>query len=214
MGWTIVGIVFIVILLLTLGKVTVYVDYNESLILKIKYMFFPILTLPAKKKKDDKAKKSKKKPKKKDEKKTDDENAEEKPKKKLALGDILELVKLVLNSLGKPLRKILKRVEIDHLALNIVCGGEDAAKAAITFGAVNVAVGNLMGWLDTFFTLKPVDELSVNVDFESEETTADAYVEVKLTVAAAFAFLFTLLGRAIKYFFTHRETREVIKNLV
>lgn len=214
MGWTIVGIIFIVILLLTLGKVTVYVDYNESLILKIKYMFFPILTLPAKKKKDDKAKKSKKKPKKKDEKKTDDENAEEKPKKKLALGDILELVKLVLNSLGKPLRKILKRVEIDHLALNIVCGGEDAAKAAITFGAVNVAVGNLMGWLDTFFTLKPVDELSVNVDFESEETTADAYVEVKLTVAAAFAFLFTLLGRAIKYFFTHRETREVIKNLV
>lgn len=214
MGWTIVGIIFIVILLLTLGKVTVYVDYNESLILKIKYMFFPILTLPAKKKKDDKAKKSKKKPKKKDEKKTDDENAEEKPKKKLALGDILELVKLVLNSLGKPLRKILKRVEIDHLALNIVCGGEDAAKAAITFGAVNVAVGNLMGWLDTFFTLKPVDELSVNVDFESEETTADAYVEIKLTVAAAFAFLFTLLGRAIKYFFTHRETREVIKNLV
>ena len=214
MGWTIVGIVFIVILLLTLGKVTVYVDYNESLILKIKYMFFPILTLPAKKKKDDKAKKSKKKPKKKDDKKTDDENAEEKPKKKLALGDILELVKLVLNSLGKPLRKILKRVEIDHLALNIVCGGEDAAKAAITFGAVNVAVGNLMGWLDTFFTLKPVDELSVNVDFESEETTADAYVEIKLTVAAAFAFLFTLLGRAIKYFFTHRETREVIKNLV
>lgn len=215
MGWTIVGIIFIVILLLTLGKVTVYVDYNESLILKIKYMFFPILTLPAKKKKDDKAKKSKKKPKKKDDKKTEDsENTEEKPKKKLALGDILELVKLVLNSLGKPLRKILKRVEIDHLALNIVCGGEDAAKAAITFGAVNVAVGNLMGWLDTFFTLKPVDELSVNVDFESEETTADAYVEVKLTVAAAFAFLFTLLGRAIKYFFTHRETREVIKNLV
>lgn len=212
MGWTIVGIIFIVILLLTLGKVTVFVDYNESLVLKIKYMFFPIFTLPSKKKS---AKKSKKKKKKKTDK---DENSEEKSdnksKKKLALGDILELVKLLLNSLSKPLKKILKRVEIDHLALNIVCGGEDAAKAAITFGAVNIAVGNLMGWLDTFFTLKPVDELSVNVDFESEETTADAYVEIKLTVAAALAFVFTFIGRAIKHYFTHEETREVIKNLV
>ena len=212
MGWKIAGIIFVIILLLTLGKVTVIVDFNKSLILKIKYMFFPIFTLPAGKKSKDKPKKAKKKRKKKDEK--SEEKSGEKSKKKLAIGDILELVKLALNSLSKPLKKILKRVEISHLALNIVCGGEDAAKAAITFGAVNVAVGNLLGWLDTFFTLKPVDELSVNVDFESEETTADAYAEIRVAVAAAFAFAFTLLGRAIKHYFTHEETREAIKNLV
>lgn len=211
MGWIIAGIILIIIFLLTLGKVNVMVDYGESLIVKIKYMFFPILTFPKSKKKSDKPKKAKKKKPKSAKK---EEIKEEKPKKKLSLDDILELVRLALDSLGKPLKKILKRVEISHLALNIVCGGEDAAKAAITFGAVNIAVGNLLGWLDTFFTLKPVDELSVNVDFESEETTADAYVEVKLTVAAALAFAFTLIGRAIKHYLTHEETRNVVKNLV
>lgn len=210
MGWIIAGIILIIIFLLTLGKANVTVDYGESLIVKIKYMFFPILTLPSAKKKSEKPKKAKKKK----QKPAKDEKSEEKPKKKLSLDDILELVKLALDSLGKPLKKILKRVEISHLALNIVCGGEDAAKAAITFGTVNIAVGNLLGWLDTFFTLKPVDELSVNVDFESEETTADAYVEVKLTIAAALAFAFTFIGRAIKHYLTHEETRGAIKNLV
>ena len=205
------GIIFIIILLLTLGKVTVIVDYSESLIVKIKYMFFPVFTLPSKKKASDKPKKSKKKEKKDDDKKSD---KKKKDKKKPSLDDILELLRLALNSIGKPLKKIIKRIEISHLALNVVCGGEDAAKAAITFGAVNMAVGNLLGWLDTFCTLKPVDALSVNVDFESEETTADAYVEVRLTVAAALAFVFTLLGRAIGHYFTHSETREAVKKLV
>ncbi|MCH5195896.1 MAG: DUF2953 domain-containing protein [Oscillospiraceae bacterium] len=214
MGWTIAGIIFIIILLLTLGKVSVMVDYGELLIVKIKYMFFPIFTLPQKKEaaeKPKKAKRKKKEQKKKDEKPDDKENKE---KKKPALGDIIELVKAGVDSLGKPLKKILKRVEISHLKLNIVCGGEDAAKAAITFGAVNMAVGNLLGWIDTFFTLKPVDELSVNVDFESEQTTAKAYVMVKLTVAAALAFVFTLIGRALGHYFTHKETREAVKNMV
>lgn len=214
LGWTIAGIIFIIILLLTLGKVSVMVDYGELLIVKIKYMFFPIFTLPQKKEaaeKPKKAKRKKKEQKKKDEKPDDKENKE---KKKPALGDIIELVKAGVDSLGKPLKKILKRVEISHLRLNIVCGGEDAAKAAITFGAVNMAVGNLLGWIDTFFTLKPVDELSVNVDFESEQTTAKAYVMVKLTVAAALAFVFTLIGRALGHYFTHKETREAVKNMV
>lgn len=212
MGWIIAGIIFIIILLLTLGKVSVMVDYGELLIVKIKYMFFPIFTLPQKKEAAEKPKKAKRK--KKEKKKEDEKPDDKKEKKKPAIGDMIELVKAGVDSLGKPLKKILKRVEISHLKLNIVCGGEDAAKAAITFGAVNMAVGNLLGWIDTFFTLKPVDELAVNVDFESEQTTAKAYVMVKLTVAAALAFVFTLIGRALGHYFTHKETREAVKNMV
>lgn len=209
MGWIIAGIIFVIILVLLLGKVQVMADYSEDFILKIKYMFFPILTLPSTKPKKEK------KPKKPKEEKAEDEK-EKKPKKKISLNldDILALAKLALNSIGKPLRKILKRVEISHLSLDIVCGGEDAAKAAITYGAVNMAIGNLLGWFDTIFTLKPVDKLAVNVDFESEETTADAYVEVKLTVAAVFAFAFTLIGRVIKNFITGKGARTAVKKLV
>ena len=60
MGWIIAGIIFIIILLLTLGRVQITADYSEDFILKIKYMFFPILTLPSTKpKKEKKPKKPK-----------------------------------------------------------------------------------------------------------------------------------------------------------
>ena len=123
------------------------------------------------------------------------------------------MVKLVLDSLGKPLKKILKRTRIHHLRLYIVCGGEDAAKAAIKFGTVNMLVGNALGWLGSFFTLKPVDEININVDFQSEETKAEASCTVKMPLYAALAFVFTLLGRAVRYYLKHPDAQQAIKNM-
>mgnify|MGYP002521136116 FL=1 len=213
MGWIIVGAIFVVILLLTFGKVTIIFDYKDDLILKVKYLFIPIVKIPAdkpkKEKKPKKPKKSKKKPE-----AENPEEAKEKPKKKPALEDILEVAKLAVNSVGKPLKKIIKRTIIDHLSIDISVGGEDAAKTAISFGATNFAVGSALGWLDTFFTLKKPDCINITADFASEETKIDCYCEIKLVLAAGIAFLFTFLGRAIKYFFTHDRARASIKNLV
>lgn len=214
MGWIIVGAVFVVILLLSLGKVTIIFDYKDDLILKVKYLFVPIVKIPA-----DKPKKPKKpkKVKKSAEKKPESENSEEtekKPKKKPALEDILEVAKLAVNSLGKPLKKIIKRTIIAHLSLDISVGGEDAAKTAISFGATNFAVGSALGWLDTFFTLKKPDYINITADFASEETKIDCYCEIKLVLAAGIAFFFTFLGRAIKYFFTHDRARASIRHFV
>lgn len=213
MGWIIVGAIFVVILLLTLGKVTIIFDYKDDLILKVKYLFIPIVKIPAdkpkKEKKPKKPKKSKKKPE-----AENPEEAKEKPKKKPALEDILEVAKLAVNSVGKPLKKIIKRTIIDHLSIDISVGGEDAAKTAISFGATNFAVGSALGWLDTFFTLKKPDCINITADFASEETKIDCYCEIKLVLAAGIAFLFTFLGRAIKYFFKHDRARASIKNLV
>lgn len=211
MGWIIVGAVFVVILLLTLGKVTVIFDYKDDLILTVKYLFIPIMKIPADKpKKPKKPKKSAKK----NDKAENSEKTEEKPKKKPALADILEVAKLAVNSVGKPLKKIIKRTIIAHLSLNISVGGEDAAKTAISFGAANFAVGSALGWLDTFFTLKKPDDINITADFVSEETKIDCYCEIKLVLAAGIAFFFTFVGRAIKYYFTHDRTRASIRNLV
>lgn len=211
MGWIIVGAVFVVILLLTLGKVTVIFDYKDDLILTVKYLFIPIMKIPADKpKKPKKPKKSAKK----NDKAENSEKTEEKPKKKPALADILEVAKLAVNSVGKPLKKIIKRTIIAHLSLNISVGGEDAAKTAISFGAANFAVGSALGWLDTFFTLKKPDDINITADFASEETKIDCYCEIKLVLAAGIAFFFTFVGRAIKYYFTHDRTRASIRNLV
>ena len=59
MGWIIVGAIFAVILLLSLGRVTVIFDYKDDLILTVKYLFIPIMKIPADKpKKEKKAEKS------------------------------------------------------------------------------------------------------------------------------------------------------------
>ena len=218
MGWIIAGSIFVFILLLTLGRVKIIFDYKDDVIFKVKYMFLPLVTIPAtkpKKEKPPKKKKSKKKDGETDEEKSEDEKPEEKkPKKKISLADIFEILKLVLDSLGKPLKRILKRTIFAHLALRISVGGEDAAKTAIKFGLVNMAVGNALGWLDTAFTLKKPDDINITADFQSEETKIDCYCEISLVAAAAFAFLFTFIGRAIKYYFTHNRTRAAIRNLV
>ena len=219
MGWIIAGSIFVFILLLTLGRVKIIFDYKDDVIFKVKYMFLPLVTIPATKPKKQKPPKKEKKSKKKDEEaaeeKTEGEKPEEKkPKKKISLEDIFEILKLVLDSLGKPLKRILKRTIFAHLALRISVGGEDAAKTAIKFGLVNMAVGNALGWLDTAFTLKKPDDIHITADFQSEETKIDFYCEISLVAAAAFAFAFTFIGRAIKYYFTHNRTRAAIRNLV
>lgn len=214
MGWIIVGAIFVVILLLSLGRVTVIFDYKDDLILTVKYLFIPIMKIPADKPKKEKKPKKAKKSSKKTTEPENSEKTEEKPKKKPALADILEVAKLAVNSVGKPLKKIIKRTIIAHLSLNISVGGEDAAKTAISFGATNFAVGSALGWLDTFFTLKKPDDINITADFASEETKIDCYCEIKLVLAAGIAFFFTFVGRAIKYYFTHDRARASIRNLV
>lgn len=214
MGWIIVGAIFVVILLLSLGRITVIFDYKDDLILTVKYLFITIMKIPADKPKKEKKPKKAKKSSKKTTEPENPEKTEEKPKKKLALADILEVAKLAVNSVGKPLKKIIKRTIIAHLSLNISVGGEDAAKTAISFGATNFAVGSALGWLDTFFTLKKPDDINITADFASEETKIDCYCEIKLVLAAGIAFFFTFVGRAIKYYFTHDRARASIRNLV
>lgn len=134
-------------------------------------------------------------------------------KKKPKLADIFEMVKLLLDSLKKPLKKILKRTRIHHLRIYIVCGGEDAAKAAINFGKTNILVGSALGWADSFFTLRPADEINITVDFQSEETRAKASCTIKMPLYAALAFAFTVFGRAVRYYTRHPEAQKALNRL-
>lgn len=134
-------------------------------------------------------------------------------KKKPKLADIFEMVKLLLDSLKKPLKKILKRTRIHHLRIYIVCGGEDAAKAAINFGKTNILVGSALGWADSFFTLRTADEINITVDFQSEETRAEASCTIKMPLYAALAFAFTVFGRAVRYYTRHPEAQKALNRL-
>lgn len=246
MGWIIAGAVFVVILVLLLCRVTVIFDYNGDIYLRISYLFFTIVKIPAKRKKtrrrdrkagkaaksalneaenietadtdktpdESKIDETKKAAKGASDKKTDGDPEKKKDKSEKTLNDIFELVKLISDSLGKPLKKLLKRTVISHFALVIVCGGDDAAKAALNFGRMNILVGNALGWIDTFFTLKPVDDLRISVDFQSEKTQTECRCEARLTLIAALAFVFTLLGRAIRYYRAHGKAKSAVDKFI
>ncbi len=112
------------------------------------------------------------------------------------LPELIELIKVVLDSLGKPLKKLLKRTSVCDLDVEIICGGEDAAAAALNFGRMNLLIGNALGLLDTFFKLKRPN-VRIDVAFDSEETVTRCFCIVKMNTLTALAFVFTFLGRLI-----------------
>ena len=198
----------------------VHFDYGADLRLKVKYLFIPLYQIPEKPKKRRKKKPSRKAKKEPEPDaaaqentvapddsaaaKTDEKSAAEKKKKekkpkdptKPDLFEILELVKVGVESLSKPLRKLCKRIRICDLNIKMICGGEDAAKAALNFGRMNLLISNALGWMDVTFTLKR-PHMDINVDFQSEETITECSCKVKLSALAALAFVFSLLFRFI-----------------
>lgn len=217
MGWIIAAAIVLFFALLLAGRVSVFFDYNGELALKIKYLCFTVVKIPKKKPpkpKKVKAKKSAKKPEKKTSKETDSAVVQKNGKKKnsllknLTFDDILELLSQALTGIGKPLRKLFKRIVISHLSIGITCGGDDAAKTAIKFGAMNIAVGNVLGLLDSFFTLKPLDDLNIGVDFLSEKTLYDCYFEVRMSLFAALAAGIRLGTVALKLFGSMKKKKK------
>lgn len=213
-GWLIAGGILLFILILLAIPVVVWFDYGETLRLRVRYLFFTLYQLPAKPKKRKKKKKEKKKQ---AEKKTAVAEAssgqsapsgqsavKKKPKKqklpkvveKPSLSEIFGMIKVAFDSLSKPLKKLCRRIKICDFDLKMICGGEDAAKAALNFGRMNLLVTNALGWIGSAFTLK-TPHIDINVDFQSEETVTECSCSVKISALAALAFVFTFLGRLI-----------------
>lgn len=233
MGWIIAGSILAVILILLMCRVTIIADYSGDIYLKASYLCFTFYRIPAKRlsakkqaKKDAKAaekavKQEAEKAEKEAEKQAEKEArknetpAEKRRRKMLQLtfDEILDLVRMVLDGIAKPLKKLFKRITFSHLAVDAVCGGEDAAKAAINYGTANILLSTALNLIDVFFTLKTPDDLHIGVDFYREKTTVSVYCEVRLSLLAALACVFTLLGRVIRYYFKHREVRRPIKKL-
>lgn len=136
-----------------------------------------------------------------------------KKKSSTTLSEIFELVKAIVDSLGRPLKKLLHRTAIAHLRINVICGGEDAAQAALNFGKMNILVGNILGWTDVYFTLKKPDDIHIDVDFQREDTEAEISFTARLSVFAALAFLLTAFGRAVGHYRKSPSLRRTIQKL-
>lgn len=143
------------------------------------------------------------------------ESAPEKPAKKksrVGLSDIWEIVKLVWDSLSKPLKRLLKATRIYSFRLRVVCGGDDAAKAALNYGRISAAAGVVRAFLEGNFTVVKPD-FDISVDFMSEETAAECSFTAKLTPIAAVAFLFWVVGRAVRNYMQRDKAKIAIDKL-
>lgn len=127
----VVSAVVLLLLVLLLTPVTVRVKYEDELSVYAGYGF-SIKLYPSKKKKDKKTVKKKTK-------KKAEAKASKKDKNKLSIDEIISLVKIALNAV----KRFLSALRIPLLKLNLVISGSDAAKAAINYGNVCMAVSTL-----------------------------------------------------------------------
>ncbi len=223
-GWIIFSSIVLLLVLVLAAPVIIDIEYGKAVKLRVRCLFITLYRIPQKPKKRAGRKKRQKAPAAQEIPQQETPAAQEIPQqqetpaaqetvppaqsvktkkakkqknpKAPTLSELFEIIKVLVNSLCKPLKKLLRRIEIRNLEIRVLCGGEDAAKAALKFGAVNLAVGNALGFLGSFFTLKQ-PQVDINVDFQAEDTKAEFSCTVKMCMMIFVIFLFTFLGRLV-----------------
>lgn len=229
-GWLIFGIILLCLWLIGMIRAQVVLIYNGELTLRVKALGLTFRIMPKKEKKpldpDDfspakyrrlmakeakqqakkdakKAKKQAKKAAKSAEKRKNKEaSSSESAKKKKGLGEILDLVYLLLDALKPFGRSFGKHFEVEAVKLRITVGSEDAAKTAMLYGILvqMVAYGLELLSARTNLRIKKKNrgDILVDADFTSEQIAADLHLIFKLRVWHVFGMLFSALGGIIK----------------
>ncbi len=197
------GIIILIIVLLLILPVGADVGFMEGVFsLKIKIGPFRIAVLPAKSKEGggQKPKKEKKHKKKKTAPAEAEAEGEKvaKPRQKLTFDDIMGIVRLGLQALGRFRRSI----SVDLLMLHLVTAGPDPYSAVMNYGYFNAALGALLPLLHKCFRIKKEDYDS-HIDFEAEKLQINVHAVLSvrigeillIVICAAVGFLKWLLRR-------------------
>lgn len=117
--------------------------------------------------------------------------------------DFIPLVKTALAFLGDFRRKI----RLDHLECNLVLGGTDPAKLAMSYGKAWVAVGNLLAVMEGCFTIRKRD-VEVQCDFTSPETRVTFRAQITITLGRLLVLVVRYGLRVLKAYLTLRKSRK------
>lgn len=96
----------------------------------------------------------------------------------------LPLVQVGLDFLGDLRRKI----RVSHMELNLMMAGDDPCDLAVNYGRANAAMGALLAGLNRAFVIKK-QKINLGCDFEAEEMTIFARLDVTITLGRALALL-------------------------
>jgi len=228
-GWIIFGSIVLFFLIILWQSITVTVDYENKLNLKVRFMFFTLFTTdpkPKKKKKPKKEKKPKKskstksadKSVKKDKAKSADGQAEEKSEEtadendkkpdkkakskiKFTLED-LDMIMDYVKSASPPIKRLFKKIRWYDVYIDWVVASDDAAKTAINYGRICAVLYPFFKWLTTYFTAH-VKEINIEPDFSKEKSDIFAYFVIKLRLSTALTCGIWLGVRLIKTYFKY-----------
>ena len=106
-------------------------------------------------------------------------------------------IKEYIDSAKAPLLKFIKKIFIDIRLLNIIIGGSDPAKIALTFGAYNMIIGNILGWVSATMNLSlEPQNIDIRADFDNTQTIYNVDLTVRVRV---FTVIVLVVSFALNY---------------
>lgn len=214
----VIGAIALFIFIFLASSIRVDVEYDRVFKYRVRYIFFTFVKNPLSprqlKKKKKKEQKKKEREKKEQQKKEQDKKGQdkkelqteqpsskkkkpndnkvsddEKPKMKFSL----DLIKRIVGRASPHVKRIFKKIRLSNVVIDITAGGDDAAKAAISYGIHCSAVYGLVEFLDNVISFS-ADRISVRADFDLPKNEYHAKATIKLRLS-------TLLHSGIWGFF-------------
>ncbi len=108
-----------------------------------------------------------------------------------------ETIKGMIDSASLPIKRLFRKIRVNDVYIDIVAGGEDSAKVALTYGTLYAVICPILEWLKSVITFK-VEELNIEADFEKEKTDYFVHAKAKLRLSTALGCAIWLLFRFIR----------------
>jgi hypothetical protein len=138
-------------------------------------------------------------------------------KTKKSIAEIIEIAKsvkeklsIIYGSSSKGLRRIMRRIIVDNVYVDITVRGKDAAKTAVNYGVLSGAVYGIIAVLSSLTTVY-IEDCDVACDFDGTESEIKCGLKVKIKLSVLIGsglMIGTGLLRSRKELFGKRETQE------
>ncbi len=120
-----------------------------------------------------------------------------KAKSKGSFSDNWEMIKTLIESASKPVKRLISHIRVADLFIDITASGEDAAQAALNYGKINWLVHSAIAFLYQTVRLY-VKKINIGVDFTSGNTEYFISCKIRMRLSTAIGCALWFLVRAAK----------------
>ncbi|MCL1824115.1 MAG: hypothetical protein FWG44_07925 [Oscillospiraceae bacterium] len=118
----------------------------------------------------------------------------------------MKLIKMLIDSVAHPFKRLIKKIKITELRIDSIVGGEDAAKAAMNYGLQNAAVYSGLEWLKTISRVK-IQYVNIQADFIREDSVFDLHFKISIKIGTILVCGLMFLLKIMKLKSAETETK-------